>query len=111
MRDCKIVRDLLELYMEKLTSDATNEYIEEHFEECNKCKKKFDKMKEFEIQKNNECRIVHGLLPRYIKRLTNKSTDRYIKKHLKICTKCNYMCSDMSAKLVIEDVEKATFIK
>lgn len=108
MRECKIVQDLLELYMEKLTSDATNEYIEEHLEECNKCKRKFDKMKELEIQKNNECRIVRGLLPRYIKRLTNKATDRYIKKHLKICTKCNHECSNMSAKLAIEYFEKTT---
>jgi hypothetical protein len=35
---CKIVQDLLPNYIEKLTSDETNEYIERHLTECNECK-------------------------------------------------------------------------
>ena len=34
---CKIVQDLLPNYIEKLTSDETNEYIEEHLKECAEC--------------------------------------------------------------------------
>ena len=34
---CKIVQDLLPNYIEKLTSDETNEYIKEHLKECAEC--------------------------------------------------------------------------
>lgn len=36
-RDCKIVQDLLPNYIEKLTDEVTNEYIEEHIESCSEC--------------------------------------------------------------------------
>lgn len=42
---CEIVRDLLPNYLEKLTSDSTNQSIEEHLEQCNKCKQVYDEMK------------------------------------------------------------------
>ena len=35
-RDCKIVQDLLPNYIEKLTNDETNKYVEEHLKECSK---------------------------------------------------------------------------
>ncbi len=53
MNDCKIVRDLLPNYIEKLTSDETNKYIENHLLECNDCKKILDNMKK-ELKVNNE---------------------------------------------------------
>lgn len=34
---CKIVQDLLPNYIEKLTSDETNDYIESHLKECDEC--------------------------------------------------------------------------
>ena len=33
-KDCKIVQDLLPNYIEKLTNEETNKYIEEHLNEC-----------------------------------------------------------------------------
>lgn len=36
-RDCKIVRDLLPNYIENLTDEVTNEYIEEHIAKCPEC--------------------------------------------------------------------------
>lgn len=36
-RDCKIVQDLLPNYIEGLTDEVTNEYIEEHIEACSEC--------------------------------------------------------------------------
>lgn len=36
-RDCKIVQDLLPNYIEGLTDEVTNEYIEEHIESCSEC--------------------------------------------------------------------------
>jgi len=37
-RDCKIIQDLLPNYIEKLTNDETNKYIEEHLNKCEECK-------------------------------------------------------------------------
>lgn len=49
-RDCKIVQDLLPNYIEKLTNEETNKYIEEHLIECNQCKKMLENMqKDLEI--------------------------------------------------------------
>ena len=42
--DCKIVRDLLPTYIDKLTSKETNEFIERHLKECNECKRIYEKM-------------------------------------------------------------------
>ena len=44
-RTCKIVQDLLPNYIEKLTNEETNKYIEEHLENCEECKKVLENMK------------------------------------------------------------------
>ncbi len=44
-RDCKIVQDLLPNYIENLTNEETNKYIEEHLDTCKDCKKIYDNMK------------------------------------------------------------------
>ena len=44
-KGCKIVQDLLPNYIEKLTNEETNLFIEEHLKECNECKKVLDNMK------------------------------------------------------------------
>lgn len=36
-RDCKIVQDLLPNYIEGLTDEVTNQYIEEHIATCSEC--------------------------------------------------------------------------
>ncbi|MBO5478223.1 MAG: zf-HC2 domain-containing protein [Clostridia bacterium] len=36
-RDCKIVQDLLPNYIENLTDEVTNEFIEEHIAKCPEC--------------------------------------------------------------------------
>lgn len=43
--DCKIVQDLLPNYIEKLTSEETNIFIEEHLKNCDECKKVLENMK------------------------------------------------------------------
>ncbi|MCR5835566.1 MAG: DUF4825 domain-containing protein [Lachnospiraceae bacterium] len=43
---CLIIRELFPSYIEGLTSEETNGYIEEHVEECNDCKKVLESMKE-----------------------------------------------------------------
>ena len=50
-RECKIVQDLLPNYIDKLTADDTNEFIENHLKECeeNYAKKYNKKYKKFNI--------------------------------------------------------------
>lgn len=44
-RTCKIVQDLLPNYIEKLTDEETNKYIEEHINQCEECKNILENMK------------------------------------------------------------------
>lgn len=41
---CSIVRDLLPNYIEKLTSDDTNQAVEQHLDTCENCKKAYKQM-------------------------------------------------------------------
>ena len=44
-KDCKIVKDLLPNYIENLTNEETNKFIEEHLKTCDECKIIYDNMK------------------------------------------------------------------
>ena len=46
---CAVVKDLLPLYIDKLTSDETNQLIDEHLESCQDCKELLNKMSNLEI--------------------------------------------------------------
>ena len=52
-KDCKIVQDLLPNYIEKLTTEETNQFIEEHLKECDECKTVLENMQK-DIQLNAE---------------------------------------------------------
>ncbi len=68
-KDCKIVQDLLPNYIEKLTNDETNKYIEEHLNECKQCKNIYDNMKkDFEVgtEKQDDREV------KYIKKYSRK---------------------------------------
>lgn len=43
---CNIVKDLLPLYVEDVTSQDSNKIIEEHLKECEECKKHYEKLKD-----------------------------------------------------------------
>lgn len=43
--DCNIIQDLLPNYIEKLTSENTNEYVEKHLLECEQCSNIHNKLK------------------------------------------------------------------
>ena len=43
---CEIIRDLLPNYLDRLTSQASNEAIEEHLETCAECRRCLDSMRE-----------------------------------------------------------------
>lgn len=48
-KNCNLVKDLLPNYIDKITSNETNTFIEEHLENCAECRKAFENMSE-EIQ-------------------------------------------------------------
>lgn len=37
--ECKLVKDLLPSYLDKITDEVTNKFVEEHIEQCEDCKK------------------------------------------------------------------------
>ena len=54
--ECDIVKDLLPLYVEQISSEASNRVIEEHLVECEQCKTIYQEMKspELHIQYDRE---------------------------------------------------------
>lgn len=43
---CSIIQDLLPNYVENLTNDETNNFIDEHLKECGECKQTLESMQE-----------------------------------------------------------------
>lgn len=68
-KNCKIVQDLLPNYVENLTNEDTNNFIEEHLRECNECQNVFENMrKELDIKTDKR----DGREVKYIKKFSNK---------------------------------------
>ena len=44
--NCDIIRDLLPLYTEHITSEATNALVEEHLAECEACRAELEQMEQ-----------------------------------------------------------------
>lgn len=68
-RACKLVEDLLPNYIEKLTNEETNKFVEEHLNECTDCKKILENMKkdvDLNAPKRNEKEV------KYIKKFNKK---------------------------------------
>ena len=68
-KDCKIVQDLLPNYIENLTKEETNIYIEQHLNECNECNKILENMNE-QLKLNNTNKETKKV--NYIKKFNNK---------------------------------------
>ena len=45
MKECKIICDLLPSYIDELTTEDTNQYIQQHLGNCRDCKKALEEMK------------------------------------------------------------------
>lgn len=70
-KECKIVQDLLPSYVDKLTNEETNQYIEEHLKECKECQKVLENMKSnIEYKEQND----DGRKVKYFKKYKNKLT-------------------------------------
>ncbi|MGN1270251.1 MAG: zf-HC2 domain-containing protein [Clostridia bacterium] len=68
-RNCKIIQDLLPNYIENLTNEETNYFIEEHLKECPECQKVLANMQK-EIKVNATKRDDREV--KYIKKYSNK---------------------------------------
>lgn len=69
MKECKIIQDLLPNYIENLTNEETNAFIERHLKECSECRKMFENMQR-EIKLNGNMRDKREV--KYIKKYSNK---------------------------------------
>ena len=68
MKECKIIRDLFPSYIDGLTNEETNQYIEEHLNNCENCKKILhDMKKELELHITPK----DGKEVKYIKKYNN----------------------------------------
>ena len=73
--NCNIIRDLLPIYVDKLTSDESNEIIEEHLSSCDNCKQIYEQMNapiEDEQTQNQGNEID------YLKKIKTKTIKAYI---------------------------------
>lgn len=48
-KECNIIRDILPLYTENMTSPDTAEFVEGHLKTCDECQKEYERMKEPEV--------------------------------------------------------------
>ena len=68
-RNCKIVQDLLPSYIEKLTSEESNKFVEQHLGECNECKEILENMKK-DLKVNTTNKEKKAI--KYLKKYKNK---------------------------------------
>ena len=68
-KDCKIVQDLLPNYIEDLTNEETNYFIDEHINECPECQKILENMQK-EIKLNTKKRDDREV--KYIKKYSKR---------------------------------------
>ena len=69
-KECKIIQDLLPNYIEKLTSEDTNDYIKNHLKECKDCTDVFNAMqKDFKLSENNVDKRKIDYIKKYNKKM------------------------------------------
>lgn len=69
-KECKIIQDLLPNYIEKLTSEDTNDYIKNHLKECKDCTDVFNAMqKDFKLSENNVDKRKIDYIKKYNKKI------------------------------------------
>lgn len=69
-RNCRIIQDLLPTYIEKLTSQETNSYIEEHLKDCSECSKILINMKKnIKIENNKVDKTEINYFKKYNKKI------------------------------------------
>ncbi len=69
-KDCKIVQDLLPNYIDKLTSEDTNKFIENHLNECDECKNMIENMQiNLNFDEDKKQKKIVNFIKKYDKKL------------------------------------------
>lgn len=69
-KECKLVQDLLPNYIEKLTSEESNKFIEEHIKECTECKKILENMNnDMGLKSKEQCKKETKYMKKYSSKL------------------------------------------
>ena len=63
--ECDVVKDLLPSYAEDLLSDNTNQFVKEHLDSCQECRKVYDGMKKINYNKEDDEQIEINHLKKY----------------------------------------------
>ena len=103
MKNCKIVQDLLPNYIEKLTSEETNTFIEEHLNECDNCKNIYESMKkDYKIENEKRDRREVEYIKKYNKKM------KVWKKILLIALVifAVYACSVIYKLIILSNIDK-----
>lgn len=73
--NCNIIKDLLPLYVDKLTSSESNEVIEEHLNNCDECKRNYEQMNA-PIEAEQAQSQINEI--DYLKRIKTKTIKNYV---------------------------------
>lgn len=69
-KDCKIVQDLLPNYIDRLTNEETNEFVENHLQECKECKEVLENMsKNLNIEDKKKDKKIINFIKKYNKKM------------------------------------------
>jgi len=72
-KECKIVQDILPNYIDELTSQETNEFIENHLKECTECTEMLNNMKkEINSEDTKKQKKVINFIKKYNKKITSR---------------------------------------
>ncbi|HEY5561735.1 MAG TPA: zf-HC2 domain-containing protein [Clostridiaceae bacterium] len=76
--DCDVIKDLIPLYIEKLTSEQTNNLIETHIKNCDDCKLTLNKLQEEIITHNKDVKFdeVEKLPIKLMRRIKRNITEK-----------------------------------
>lgn len=61
--DCNIVRDMLPMYIEKLTSEESNVAIRQHLDRCEDCMRHFENLKKHNYYLTEDSMYVSEITP------------------------------------------------
>lgn len=75
---CEMIRDLLPLYVEQLTSRTTDELIREHLGVCDTCKEAYENMAEQLIQEKKQQQLENDQEIDYMKKIRKASHKKMI---------------------------------
>lgn len=69
-KDCKIVQDLLPNYIDKLTTQESNEFIENHLKDCKECKEILENMsRDLNVEDKKKDKKIINFIKKYNKKM------------------------------------------